>query len=390
LEVLPMNSVRALLIGAGAGTSYFLAGLEKIKSKEVEPLGIPFLNHLKAYRPEDIKVVGVLDVDASKVGKDMYEIASKLVPYGQIPRALKDIVVERGVHCGSLRGLPVTALGLDELLGDPMAAVEQVVNTLQKLQPDVIVNVITTEPYSYAESELDFIKLAPRCKLGASMAYAYVAAEYSRRSGRRVAFVNFTPPPVANSPGVVSYFEKVGALVLGDDAATGATPLTADLLEHIAERGRRVTSIAQFNIGGNTDFLSLTEPERNHSKEITKSSIVDDILGYDAPHYIKPTGYLEPLGDRKFVSMHIEYIGFGGFRDEIIVNARINDKSNLAGLMASAIPISKALIDRGVRGTHAPTNRFFMKMPGPRGTKNVSRIVAYYDLLKELGNLDIA
>jgi len=205
-----------------------------------------------------------------------------------------------------------------------------------------------------------------------------------------VAFVNFTPPPVANSPGVVSYFEKVGALVLGDDAATGATPLTADLLEHIAERGRRVTSIAQFNIGGNTDFLSLTEPERNHSKEITKSSIVDDILGYDAPHYIKPTGYLEPLGDRKFVSMHIEYIGFGGFRDEIIVNARINDKSNLAGLMASVIPISKALIDRGVRGTHAPTNRFFMKMPGPRGTKNVSRIVAYYDLLKELGNLDIA
>jgi len=33
-----MNSVRVLLIGAGAGSSYFLAGLEKIKSKEVEPL----------------------------------------------------------------------------------------------------------------------------------------------------------------------------------------------------------------------------------------------------------------------------------------------------------------------------------------------------------------
>ncbi len=384
-----MASVRVLMLGAGAGASYFAAGLEKLKSKEIPPVGIPFWNELRYYAPEDLKIVGVLDVDNSKVGKDLYEVARKLVPYDEIPRALKDVLIERGLHCNSMKGLPISATGLEEVLGDTSQAIDEVLSMFSKLQPDVIVNVITTEPITYAETEQEFMKLAPSCRLGASMAYAYVAAEYGRRSGRPVAFVNFTPPPLANSPGVVKYYERVRSLVLGDDAATGATPLTADLLEHMAERGRRVLSIAQFNIGGNMDFLSLTEPDRNHSKEVTKSSIVSDILGYEAPHYIKPTGYLEPLGDRKFVAMHIEYVSFGGFRDEVIVNARINDKANLAGLIASIAPLSKSLIDRGIFGTHALANRFFMKMPGPKGTRNVSRIVAYYDLLRELKQLDV-
>jgi len=381
--------IRTVLIGAGGGSSYFLVGLERLKSREVPPVGIPLAGLLRAHRPEDINVVAVYDVDNSKVGRDMYSIASKLVPASNIPRSLKDIVVSRGLHCGSLGGLNVDATGLEDVIGSPERAFEEFVNQLAKLRPDVIVNVITTEPMRFVDSEGELVRLAPQCALGATLAYAYAAAEYSTKTGNPVAFINLTPPATANSPGVVSAFERAGALVMGDDAATGATPLTADLLEHMAERGRRVLSIAQFNIGGNSDFLSLTEPERNHSKEVTKSSMVSDILGYDAPHYIKPTGYLEPLGDRKFVAMHIEYESFGGFRDEVIVNARINDKSNLAGLMASAIPVAKSLLERGVRGTYATANRFYMKMPGPRGSKNISKIVAYQDLLRELKKLDI-
>lgn len=382
-------SIRTVLLGAGAGASYFMAGLEKLKAKEIEPVGIPLHGIIKSYGPEDIEVVGVFDVDNSKVGKDMYSIASKLVPMSSIPRSLKDVYVSRGLHCSSTNGLPIDALGLEQAMGDVQQAIDEFVSELTKLRPDVVVNVITTEPMKFAESEGEFIKMATSCTGGATLTYAYAVSEYVRRTGHAAAFVNLTPPPAANSPGVVTRYEKVGALVLGDDAATGATPLTADLLEHMAERGRKVLSIAQFNIGGNSDFLSLTEPERNHSKEVTKGSMVSDILGYDAPHYIKPTGYLEPLGDRKFVSMHIEYESFGGFHDEVIVNARINDKSNLAGLMASVIPVAKSLVERGVHGSYATANRFYMKMPGPRGTRNTSKIEAYYDLLAELKKLDI-
>ncbi len=379
--------IRTVLLGAGPGAAYFVAGIEKLKMGEIENYGIPFAGMFKSYRPEDIQVVGVFDVDNKKVGLDMYSLSSKMLGDSNIPKSLKDIEVLRGIHCNSLKGLPVDATGLDDIIGDAGVAINEFISLLNKLKPDVVVNIITTEKQVQVSNESEFLSVGDTCKGGASISYAYASAEYSRLHNR-VSFINLTPPLVANSPGAVSYFEKVGSLVFGDDAATGATPLTADMLEHMAERNRKVSSIAQFNIGGNMDFLSLTEAERNKSKENTKGSIVSDILGYDAPHYIKPTGFLEPLGDRKFIAMHIEYVGFGGFVDEIVVTGRINDKSNLAGTMASIIPITKALLDREYKGTISSVNKFFMKRPGPLGTRNVSRIIAYNDLLKELKGLD--
>lgn len=111
-------------------------------------------------------------------------------------------------------------------------------------------------------------------------------------------FVNVIPTFIANDPAFVELAKENSLVVFGDDGATGATPFTADVLSHLAQRNRYVKDVAQFNIGGNMDFLALTDDGKNKSKEFTKSSIVKDILGYDAPHYIKPTGYLEPLGDK--------------------------------------------------------------------------------------------
>jgi len=189
---------------------------------------------------------------------------------------------------------------------------------------------------------------------------------------------------MANDDVLVELYREAGGLLLGDDGATGATPLTADILEHLAERNRRVLSIAQFNIGGNTDFLALTVPEKNKMKEFTKSSVVKDILGYDVPNYIKPTGYLPPLGDKKFVSMHIWWKTFNMLEDELIVNLRINDSPALAGQTVDTIRLGKALVDNGVTGTAYEINAFFMKKPGPSTARNKARIRAFYDMLDYL------
>jgi myo-inositol-1-phosphate synthase len=204
-----------------------------------------------------------------------------------------------------------------------------------------------------------------------------------------MAFVNMIPTPLANDPVFVKLYEEANSLILGDDGATGATPLTADLLEHLAERNRKVRFIVQFNIGGNTDFLALTIPERNLMKEKTKSSIVEDILGYDVPHYIKPTGYVETIGDRKFVAMDIEWITFNGLIDELIVNMRINDSPALAGLAVDLGRLAKAALDKGIKGTFYEVNAFYMKNPGPKEAKNKARIKAYYDMLEKLKELGI-
>ncbi len=139
-------------------------------------------------------------------------------------------------------------------------------------------------------------------------------------------------------------------------------------MSHLAQRNRKVLDIAQFNIGGNNDFLALTDKERNRSKEFTKSSVVKDLLGYDAPHYIKPTGFLEPpLGDKKFIAMHIEYVSFNGAHDEIVITGRINDSPALAGLLVDLVRLGKMAVEKKAFGTVYEVNAFYMKNPRTEG-----------------------
>ncbi|MEM4669308.1 MAG: hypothetical protein QW650_02130, partial [Thermofilum sp.] len=259
-------------------------------------------------------------------------------------------------------------------LEDAIARFEEL---LDDAKPDVVFDVTTTvrsEPLrDWEEAE----RKALRGELPHSQVYALLTL---KRSG--VAHVNMQPAHVACSPALVEQAQLSGSLVLGDDGATGATPLTVDLAEHLAERNRRVLSIAQFNIGGNTDFLSLTEPDRNAAKEETKSSFLEEVLGYEPPHFIKPTGYLEPLGDKKFVAMHVQWISFGGFTDELVVSARINDSPALAGYMVDLARLAYASLRAGFRGTLPEVNLFYMKRPGPPGVKQKAKILAYQDLLQ--------
>lgn len=376
--------IRVLLLGSGYVTTHFATGLERLKKKLIEPYGIPLAKYKLPYGLEDIEIVGVYDVDNSKVGKTLYEIAKEVMGSEYpVPEELTSVVVKRGVRRNSTDGLGVHAQGLDDVMGYE-GCLEALLKEWINLRPDVIVNVITTE---HGEEYSDVTTAMNRLKRGdvpATHVYAYVAALYAKTKGG-VAFINAIPTPVANNPGLLKILEDSGVTVFGDDGATGATPLTADLLEHLTQRNRLIEFIVQFNIGGNTDFQALTREDRNQMKELTKTSMVKDITGYEVPTYIRPTGYLEPLGDKKYVAMHIEYLSFNGFRDSIYVNARINDSPALAGILCDLIRLGKISVERGWKGTVYEVNAFFMKRPGPRGSPNTAKIKAYYQLLNKFG-----
>ncbi len=377
-----MARISVGLIGQGYVATTLALGVERIKKGSIKPYGVPFADAEMEYRIEDIVFTSSLDVDEGKVGRTLAEIASQYYPDLDIPESLRDVVVERGLHLGSTRGLPIKARGLEEEV-DLEEAVERVVKLWEKTKPDVLVHLITTEKTGRVSSweELrEKIRRGDVKALSASQAYFYAAMTYAE-TVKPVVFVNAIPATLARDPVMVAAAESRNSIVLGDDGASGATPLTSDLLEHLAERNRHVLGVVQFNIGGNMDFYALLDPSRNLAKEETKSSIVKDILGYDAPHFIKPTGYLEPLGDKKFVSMLIEYVSFNGARDELIVNARINDSPALAGLLVDVIRLAKSALDRGYKGTIYEVNAFFMKSPGPAGSRSISRIVAYQVLI---------
>ena len=378
--------IRVAIIGQGLVATHFVVGLERLKENEIPDHGVPLGTRLP-FKYSDIEVVASYDVDEAKIGKSLYEISKKSYEGpGEIPRVLKDIYVRRGIHLASTRGLPVKARGREEQ-SDLKSAVEEIISEWRELDVDVVVNVMTTEP---AEAVDDIEKLHSGFENGdltASQTYAYMTALYSSRY-KSAAFINVIPTPIANDPAFIELYKKSRAVVFGDDGATGATPLTADLLEHLYERGRRVVGIAQFNIGGNMDFYALNLPERNIMKKITKSSMIEDILGYHTPNYIRPTGYLEPLGDKKFVAMIIEYMSFGEFKDELYIVARINDSPALAGLLVDLVRLGKLAIEKEIYGTIYEVNAFYMKKPGPPGSKAISKFYAYLKLLEWLGLKD--
>nr|AGJ71389.1 myo-inositol-3-phosphate synthase [synthetic construct] len=368
--------VRVVIIGQGYVASIFAVGLERIKRGELGYYGVPLANELPI-KVEDIQIVGSYDVDKSKIGLPLYEIVQRYWE-GDVPESLQEVFVRKGIHLRSLRNLPIEATGLEDEMS-LKEAIEHLVNEWKELKPDVIVNVPTTEafvPFGNLEELEKAIKEDNRDRLTATQVYAYAAAQYAKEVGG-AAFVNAIPTLIANDPAFVELAKESNLVIFGDDGATGATPLTADVLAHLAQRNRHVLDIAQFNIGGNTDFLALTDKERNKSKEYTKSSVVEDILGYDAPHYIKPTGFLEPLGDKKFIAMHIEYVSFNGAIDELVITGRINDSPALAGLLVDLVRLGKIAVDRKEFGTVYEVNAFYMKNPGPKEAKNIPRIIAY-------------
>uniref|UniRef100_A0A7C4DBN6 Myo-inositol-1-phosphate synthase n=1 Tax=Staphylothermus marinus TaxID=2280 RepID=A0A7C4DBN6_STAMA len=374
--------IKTVIIGQGLVATHFAVGLEKLKNNEIEDYGIPLRNFIN-YKYNDIEIVASYDVDENKVGKTIYDIAKTVFPNDTIPSSLKDIVVNRGIHLSSLNNLPFKAIGREEKIGLKKAMFE-LIDEWRALNVDVVLNIITTE---YAEAFNDLGKLqeaVEKEKISASQAYAYTTALYGKLY-KPVAFVNCIPTPLANDDAFVKLYENSRSVIFGDDGATGATPLTIDILEHLRERNRRVLDVAQFNIGGNTDFLSLDIPERNIMKRITKSSVVKDILGYNVPTYIRPTGYLEPLGDKKFVAMLIEYLSFNNFKDEIYIVARINDSPALAGLLVDLVRLGKIALDREIYGTVYEVNAFYMKKPGPRDSKAIPKIHAYNQLLEWVG-----
>jgi len=367
--------VRVVILGQGYVASVFASGLEKIKAGKLEPYGVPLADELPI-KIKEVEIVGSYDVDKAKVGRDLYDVVKTYDP--EAPESLRGLTIRKGVHLGSLRNLPLEATGLDDEM-TLKEAVEKLVEEWKELKPDVFVNVCTTEAFVPFESREELEKAIAedrKDRLTATQVYVYAAAQYAKEAGG-AAFVNAIPTLIANDPAFVELAEESNLVIFGDDGATGATPLTADVLAHLAQRNRYVLDIAQFNIGGNQDFLALTDKERNKSKEFTKSSIVKDLLGYDAPHYIKPTGFLEPLGDKKFIAMHIEYVSFNNARDELVITGRINDSPALAGLLVDLVRLGKIAVEKKAFGTVYEVNAFYMKNPGPKDARNIPRIIAH-------------
>jgi len=90
-------------------------------------------------------------------------------------------------------------------------------------------------------------------------------------------FVNGAPQNTF-VPGAIQLAERHHSFIGGDDLKSGQTKLKSVLAEFLVNAGIKPLSIASYNHLGNNDGHNLSAEPQFKSKEISKSSVVDDMV----------------------------------------------------------------------------------------------------------------
>jgi len=193
-----------------------------------------------------------------------------------------------------------------------------------------------------------------------AMLYAYAAI------AEGVPYGNFTPSLAADIPALIEFAEKQNVPVAGKDGKTGQTFIKTVLAPALRSRSLHVDGWYSTNILGNRDGLALSNEDSLASKVKTKSSVLDDMLGYDVEDHIVDIRYYRPRGDNKEAWDNIDISGFLGQPMQIKVNFLCKDSILAAPL---AIEIARCLNlaqERGQGGIQEQLSVFF-KLPMSAG-----------------------
>lgn len=124
-------------------------------------------------------------------------------------------------------------------------------------------------------------------------------------------------------PGVLELAQENGIFVGGDDFKTGQTKIKSVLVDFLVGAGIKPVSIVSYNHLGNNDGKNLSAPRQFRSKEISKSSVVDDMVlsnrilypngSHDAPDHTVVIKYVPYVGDSKrALDEYVSEIFLGG------------------------------------------------------------------------------
>lgn len=119
-------------------------------------------------------------------------------------------------------------------------------------------------------------------------------------------FVNGAPQNTF-VPGVIELAERHKSFIGGDDLKSGQTKLKSVFAEFLVNAGIKPLSIASYNHLGNNDGHNLSAEPQFKSKEISKSSVVDDMVNAN-PLLFKPAQADAPKGSKEAKGEHPDHI----------------------------------------------------------------------------------
>lgn len=79
-------------------------------------------------------------------------------------------------------------------------------------------------------------------------------------------------------PGLMEFALEQDVFIGGDDFKSGQTKFKSVMAQYLVDAGIKIRSIASYNHLGNNDGFNLSSPKQFRSKEISKASVVDDVI----------------------------------------------------------------------------------------------------------------
>ena len=246
----------------------------------------------------------------------------------------------------------------------------------------VVINLASTEKLAVEGNEI-FNSLAGFEKaldenspyISPAMLYAYAAMT------KGIPYGNFTPSVAADIPALIELAGLREVPVAGKDGKTGQTFIKTVLAPALRSRALRVDGWYSTNILGNRDGLALSNEASLASKVKTKSSVLEDILGYEVEDHLVDIRYYRPRGDNKEAWDNIDISGFLGQSMQIKVNFLCKDSILAAPL---AIEIARCLDlakQRGESGIQEQLSVFF-KLPMSKSKRPVQAFHEQEELLR--------
>jgi myo-inositol-1-phosphate synthase len=345
------KKVRVAIIGVGNCASSLVQGIQFYKDAADDAL-VPGIMHtrLGGYHIQDIEFTMGIDVNITKVGKDLCEAIfaepNNTYKFSDVPQLGAPVV----------RGMTHDGLGkyLSGMITKAPGPTADIVKLLRDTKTDVVVNFLP---------------------VGSEMATKWYV-EQAIEAG--CAFVNGIPVFIASSEYWAKRFRDAKLPILGDDikSQVGATILHRQLATLFIDRGVRIDRTYQLNFGGNTDFLNMLERERLESKKISKTNAVTSMIPYDLGHdnvHVGPSDHVPWLTDRKWAYIRMEGTTFGNVPLNIEVKLEVWDSPNSAGVMIDAIRCAKIALDRKLSGPMIGPSSYFFKTPPKQFRDDVCR-----------------
>ncbi|MFN2413179.1 MAG: inositol-3-phosphate synthase [Pyrinomonadaceae bacterium] len=351
-----------LMVGLGAVSTTFVAGVEAIKRGLARPVGsltqmgtIRLGKRTEGRSPLVRDFVPLYDLENIVFGA--WDIFSDNAFDAAVKAGVleKDLLSQVSEQLASLKPMPAVfeQSWVKRLTGDnvkfgksKMDLAEQVMRDIAEFKLSsgcerlVMIWAASTEIFlEESDAHLSLNKFEKALydsdpAIAPSMIYAYAAL----KSG--IPFANGAPNLTVDIPALVQLAEKMRAPICGKDFKTGQTLMKTIIAPGLKSRVLGLDGWYSTNILGNRDGEVLDDPESFKTKEESKLSVLEQILQPDVhpelykdfSHVVR-INYYPPRGDNKEGWDSIDLFGWLGYKMQIKIDFLCRDSILAAPLV---------------------------------------------------------